>query len=205
MRQDRPPIRPQVPEPRPPEVHAAEHLRYIREMMERSGAFTAVPGWGIVAMGATAVGAAVAAGLQPTVRAWLVVWLIEAVLAVGIGSVAVYRKMQRGGVSISSGPGKKYLLSLLPPILAGVLLTIGAWQYGVMGLLPGLWLLLYGAGTITGGAFSVRAVPLMGVGFMLLGTLALFVPFGWSNVLMGAGFGGLHIVFGLIIAQHHGG
>jgi hypothetical protein len=194
-----------MPEPRPPEVHAAEHLRYIREMMERSGAFTAVPGWGIVMMGATAVGAAVAAGLQPTVRAWLVVWLIEAVLAVGIGSVALYRKMQRGGVSISSGPGKKYLLSLLPPILAGVLLTIGAWQYGVMGLLPGLWLLLYGAGTITGGTFSVRAVPLMGVGFMVLGTLALFVPFGWSNVLMGAGFGGLHIVFGLIIAQHHGG
>jgi hypothetical protein len=90
-------------------------------------------------------------------------------------------------------------------MLAGMLLTIGAWQYEVFGLLPGLWLLLYGAGTITGGAFSVRAVPLMGVGFMALGTVALFVPFAWSNLLMGAGFGGLHVVFGLIIAKNHGG
>ena len=89
--------------------------------------------------------------------------------------------------------------------MAGLLLTIAVWQSGYVDLLPALWLLLYGAGTITGGAYSVRAIPLMGVGFMGLGAVALLVPFAWGNVLLAVGFGGLHIGFGLIIARNYGG
>ncbi len=205
MRKDRPPVRPHVPEHPAPEVRATEHLRFIREMMERSGSFTAVPGWGIVAMGTTALAAALIAGLQATPAAWLATWLLEAALAIVLGSVALWRKARRGGVSLRSGPGRKYLLSLLPPMVAGLLLTAAVWQLGEVALLPALWLLLYGAGTVTGGAFSVRAVPLMGVGFMVLGTAALFVSLAWGNVLLAAGFGGLHVGFGLLIARNYGG
>ena len=194
-----------MPAPEPPEVQAGEHLQYIREMMERSAAFTAVPGWGIVAMGATALVAAAVAGVQPTEGWWLAVWLGEAVLAVGLGSAALVRKAGRAGVSLRSGAGRKYLLSLLPPMAAGLMLTAAVWVAGAAVLLPGLWLLLYGAGTITGGVYSVRAVPLMGLGFMALGAAALFVPLVWGNVLMGVGFGGLHVVFGFIIARNYGG
>lgn len=188
-----------------PEVHAAEHLRFIRDMMARSGSFTAVPGWGMVAMGTTALPTALIAGLQPTPGRWLVVWLIDAALASVIGVVALLRKTRRSDVSLRSGPGRKYLLSLLPPMVAGLLLTIATWKDGDVTLLPTLWLLLYGAGTITGGAYSVRAVPLMGLAFMVLGAATWLLPFAWSNALLAAGFGGLHIGFGLLIAQNYGG
>lgn len=205
MRKDRPPVKPQMPTSPSPEVRAAEHLRFIRDMMARSGAFTAVPGWGTLAMGLTALPTAIIAELQPTPGRWLAAWLLDAALAAAIGLATLLRKTRRSGMSLRSGPGRKYLLSLLPPMVAGLLLTIAVWQSGQVALLPALWLLLYGAGTITGGAYSVRAIPLMGVGFMALGTVALFVPFAWGNVLLAAGFGGLHIGFGLLIAKNYGG
>ncbi len=205
MRKDRPPIKPDIPTSPAPEVRAAEHLQFIREMMARSGSFTAVPGWGTVAMGVTALPTALIAGVQTTPGRWLAVWLLDAALAASLGAVALWWKTRRSGVSLRSGPGRKYVLSLLPPFVAGLLLTIAVWQGGYVDLLPALWLLLYGAGTITGGAYSVRAIPLMGVGFMGLGAVALLVPFAWGNVLLAVGFGGLHIGFGLIIARNYGG
>jgi len=205
MRKDRPPVKPDIPTSPAPEVRAAEHLQFIREMMARSGSFTAVPGWGTLAMGVTALPTALIAGLQATPGRWLAVWLLDAALAAGLGAVALWWKTRRSGVSLRSGPGRKYVLSLLPPFVAGLLLTIAVWQSGYVDLLPALWLLLYGAGTITGGAYSVRAIPLMGVGFMGLGAVALLAPFAWGNVLLAVGFGGLHIGFGLIIARNYGG
>jgi len=205
MKNDRPPIKPDIPTSPAPEVRAVEHLQFIREMMARSGSFTAVPGWGTVAMGVTALPTALIAGLQTTPERWLVVWLLDAALAAGLGAVALWWKTRRSGVSLRSGPGRKYVLSLLPPFVAGLLLTIAVWQGGYVDLLPALWLLLYGAGTITGGAYSVRAIPLMGVGFMGLGAVALLAPFAWGTVLLAVGFGGLHIGFGLIIARNYGG
>lgn len=135
----------------------------------------------------------------------MIVWLLEAVLAGGIGIMALRWKIHRGDMTLRSGPGRKYLLSLLPPMLAGVLITIALWEVGAAALLPGVWLLLYGAGTITGGAFSVPPVPLMGVVFMALGVPVLLGPPLWGDVGMALGFGGAHIIFGIYIARNYGG
>lgn len=198
--------------PQPLRDRAVENIRYIRDAMERAGSFTSVPGWGMVAVGVTALATAAIAGPLPAVRVyetaadrWLILWLAEAVLALGIGTVTLIGKARAANDPILSGPGRRFGLSFLPPIVAGGLLTMALYQIDQFVLLPGSWLLLYGTGVTTAGAFSVRPVPLMGLGFMALGTVALFAPPSWGHALLATGFGGLHIAFGTIIARRYGG
>jgi hypothetical protein len=194
-------------EEEPPALHdrAMDNLRFIRETMERASSFTAVPGWGGVLMGVSALAASFIASQQTHRNLWLATWVVEALLALIIGGWAMDRKASRAETPLLTGPGRKFALSYSPPILAGVLLTFVLLRAGLVTALPGMWLLLYGTGVVTGGAFSVKIVPVMGICFMTLGATALFVPAAWGNYLMAAGFGGLHIIFGLIIARRHGG
>jgi hypothetical protein len=182
-----------------------DNLRFIRETMERAGSFTAVPGWGGVIIGLSALAAAFVAARQPTADRWLIAWLMEGMLAMGIGAIAMKLKSDSAGQTLSSAPARRFVLSFAPPLLAGAFLGGVLYRSNLIGALPGTWLLLYGTGVVTGGAFSVRVVPLMGLCFMGLGAVALFVPLPWANALLGAGFGVLHIVFGIIIARRYGG
>lgn len=187
-----------------PEFTAADDLRFIRDTMERSAAFTAVSGWGYIIMGVTALGAASLAGPFSGL-AWLRVWLAEGLLAMAIGLLSCTWKANRRGLPLFSGPARKVALSLSPPFVAGAFLTFVLFRAGLESALPATWLLLYGAGIITGGAFSVAIVPIMGICFMVLGGLAVLAPLAWANWFLAAGFGGLHIIFGILIARRHGG
>lgn len=188
-------------------VRAMDNLRYIRETMESAGAFTAVPGWGGVAMGVTALLAAAAATLQPFPfeGIWLRIWLAEAALGTLIGGLTMWHKASRGQTSLLSAPGRRFVLAYAPPVVVGALLTLVLARTGQAHLLPAIWLLCYGAAVMTGGALSVRAVPVMGICFMLTGLVALRAPAAWQDPLLAAGFGGLHIIFGIYIARRHGG
>jgi hypothetical protein len=194
-----------VTAPRPLHDRALDNLQFIRSAMERAGSFTAVPGWGMVVVGATALMAAWLATRQARDADWLAVWLGEAVIGVVVGGAAMVQKARTANDPLLSGPGRRFGLSFLPPIVVGALVTIALHRGALFPLMPGTWLLLYGTAVATAGAFSVRVVPLMGACFMLLGAVALFAPVGWSSWLMAAGFGGLNIVFGLIIARRYGG
>jgi hypothetical protein len=187
------------------EDRARDDLRYIRRTMERGATFTAVPGWGGMAMGISALAAAAIAAGRPTPEGWLLVWITEAAVAVGIGIWTMRRKARRAGLPVLSGAGRKFFLSFLPPALAAVALTGAVFRTGDLAMVPGIWLLLYGAAVVTGGAFSVRVVPLMGVCFMALGGIALVAGPAWGNPLLAAGFGGLHLLFGFHIGRKHGG
>jgi hypothetical protein len=199
------PIRKPSTAPVPLHAHAIDNLRYIRETMERAGSFTAVPGWGGVAMGATALAAAGLASHAASARAWLLWWLLEGAVAVAIGVLAMDRKARAAGVPIWSAPARKFVFSFVPPLMAAATLTVVLWQAGAVRAIPGLWLMLYGSGVIAGGAFSVRVVPVMGACFLAIGALALFSPPALSDFWLGLGFGGLHIVFGAMIARKYGG
>ena len=189
----------------PLDAHAAENLRYIRGAMERAASFTAVPGWGGVAMGATALAAASWTRQETSPQRWLGVWLLEACVALVIGVAAMALKARRSGSTLSSGPARRFLLTLTPPIAAGAVLTLALAREGLVSLLPGVWLLLYGTAVVTGGAMSVRPVLAMGALCMLLGCAALASPSRWGTAYLAAGFGGLHVGFGLVIARRHGG
>jgi hypothetical protein len=202
-----------IPRPTPsnpaaaPALHARamDNLSFIRSTMERATAFTAVPGWGGVAMGVTALVATVLAHNVASRGEWLAVWLAASVLALTIGGWSMVVKARKAGTSVFSYSGRRFVLSYVPPLAVGGLLTLVLARAGLYSALPGTWLLLYGTGVVTGGAYSVRVVPIMGLCFMALGALALLAPPTWGEWLMALGFGGLHIVFGLIIARRYGG
>lgn len=184
---------------------ARDNLRFIRETMERAGAFTAVPGWGGVAMGITAIGAAAIASRQNSFWAWLTTWGIEAAIAVVIAAWSTFSKLRASGGALLTGPGRRFIYSFAPPLLVGALLTIVLAPMGLVGVIPGIWLLMYGTGVTTGGAFSIRVVPLMGLCFIVLGAVALFSPATWGDAFLGVGFGGFHVIFGAVIARKYGG
>ena len=190
-----------------PEIHvrAMDNLRFIRETMERAGTFTAVSGWGEIVIGLTATAAALVAAAQPTGLRWVIVWMGEGLLAAAISAWATSRKARAARVSLFSGPGQKLVLAFAPAMLVGAALTVACVARGLEDLLPAVWLLLYGAGVIAAGAYSVRIVPVMGSAFIAVGAVALFAPPTWSTALLMAGFGALHVLFGVMIARRHGG
>ena len=180
-----------------------DNLRFIRDTMETAGSFTAVPGVGGIAMGLSALPAAWLAARQVSVTGWVVVWIAEALFALGLGFF--FMRAKALATALSARPARKFALALAPPVFAAALLTTILLRAGLPQAVPGTWMLLYGTGVVAGGAFSVRLVPLMGLSFLIFGAVTLFLPAAWGNAALAASFGGLHIVFGLIIARRYGG
>jgi hypothetical protein len=191
----------------PPTVqsHAEQQLRFIRDTMARATAYTMVSGWGGVMMGLIAVGAAAAGTRTKTALEWLIVWLVAAAAALAVGIVMTVRKARRARTPVLSGAGRRFWICLGTPFIVGALLTVALYRHGYFTLLPGVWMLLFGTGVVTGGVFSVRIIPVTGVCFMITGAAALFLPLAWGNILMGVCFGGFQMLFGYIIARHYGG
>lgn len=184
---------------------AMENLQFIRETMEQATHFTAVPGYGGVFMGLTAIAAAFIADRQLLVKDWLTVWLIEAVLAFAVGLFAMWQKSKIANTVLISAPAKKFAASFLPPLVCAIAITLGLWRFGHFEVMIPVWILLYGAAVVTGGSVSVRVVPVMGWCFITLGAIDFFLPAGFGNSMMALSFGVLHIIFGLIIARRFGG
>jgi len=190
-----------------PALHARAmaDLRFIRETMESASAFSTFSGLGLALIGGIATVAGLIARGAPTRPRWLLAWIAAAAVSAVAGGVSTAWKTHALAQPLIPGPSRKFALSLAPALLAGLLLTAVLARTGLFDLLPGIWLLLYGAGLVAAGAWSVRVVPVIGIGFMALGTAALLLPAAWGNWLLIAGFGGLHLAFGLVVGRRHGG
>jgi hypothetical protein len=184
---------------------AIDNLRFIRETMERSSSFTHVSGIGGVLMGVIALGASAIAVRTMSPYSWLATWLVAGMLSFAASTLMMARKSRAEGVTLLSGPGRRFASNMIPPLLAGGVLTLALVRLGLFDLLPGTWLLLYGTSIVTGGSYSVRLIPVTGVTFMAVGVAALLSPATWGDAYMAGAFGGLHIVFGTVIWRKHGG
>lgn len=200
------PLRP-TPSKETPALHlrAMDNLAFIRNTMEAAGAFTAVSGWGMVAIGVLSIVVAGVATQTETATGALSIWLALAVFSPVIMIWAMVRKARAANMPLLSGPGRKFVMSFSPPMAVGALLTLVLFRAGLLEIIPGVWLLLYGTAVVAGGAFSVKIVPVMGLCFMAAGVIALFTPAVFAPFILGAAFGGLHIAFGIPIARRHGG
>jgi hypothetical protein len=194
-----------VSAPEPLSGRAADNLQFIRQAMERSATFTSIPGIGGVVMGVIAFGAALAAASQPTEDLWLATWLAAAPLAAIVGLVSMVRKARRAGVPLTGANGRRFAMGMVAPFVAGAAITYELWAVRSFIVMAPAWLLLYGAGVLTGGIFSVPVVRAIGVCFMTLGIAAIATPADWANLWLAIGFGGLHVGFGIYIARHYGG
>lgn len=199
------PIRPRASNPPEMQARAMDNLRFIRETMEAAGTFTAVSGWGQVAIGVTAIVASLVSARQSDPVTWVLIWSAEAILAGLVAVWFMYNKAKSASLPLLSGSARKLLFSFSPVFVVGLVVTVAFLQRGTTSLLPGVWMLLYGTAVVAAGAFSVRIVPVMGAAFIAVGALALFAPPAWSTALMIVGFGLLHVVFGFVIARRHGG
>lgn len=186
-------------------ARAMDNLRFIRETMEAAATFTAVSGWGTVVIGATAIVAAVLASATTSPARWVFIWMCEAVLSVAISVYSMALKARAAELPLWSEPARKIVFSFTAPMAVGALLTLVCFERGLVSLLPGVWMLLYGIAVVAAGTFSVRIVPVMGIAFLFVGTVTLFSPPALANAFMAAGFGGLHVIFGALIARRHGG
>lgn len=184
--------------------HALGTLNYIRSSIEAAGAF-AVPGTAGIAMGAVGLAAAGLASLPALSVDWIWIWLAASVLAAGFGIVLIARHRADRGLTLYSGPARRFVLCLCPALLAGGVLTAVLWQAGESRLLPGMWLLLYGSAVLSATLLTARAmmrlIGVMGGLFVLWGAVAFELPMRWHNLVLGAGFGVLHLAFGLLIGR----
>jgi hypothetical protein len=186
------------------ETRALGTLAYIKKSIETSGSM-AVPGTAGVVMGGIGILAAIAASMPRLAPHWAQIWLLAGTTAFLVGGALMAREAAQSGHARYLGPVRRFLLCLCPALFAGAVLTGVLWRTGFMSLLPGTWLLLYGcavlaASTVTV-ANSMRLIALMGTLFMALGCVAFAAPAEAHTVVLGAGFGVLHIVFGLLLGR----
>jgi hypothetical protein len=198
----------QTNRPVPIESRALGTLSYIRASIDAASSL-AVPGLAGIVMGAIGAVAALLTYVPAIENYWLAVWLGAACVAFVLGGVLVARQVSQRGGSLISGPFRKFLMCLCPSLLAGAVLTLVLSLAHMRHLIPGTWLLLYGCAVIAAStATNSRSLPIvasMGAFFILLGGAAFALPSSSHMLLLGVGFGGLHLVSGILIGRvNHG-
>ena len=180
--------------------HAAATLRYIRSTMEGAVSL-AVPGSAGIVLGIIGLITAALTSAPALHARWLEIWLAAALLAGAVGSVLIVRQSSLRELKLVGTPLRKFALCLAPSLGAGVVMTAVHWAGGNLHAIPGTWLLLYGCALAAASAATTRTIAALGALFILLGLAALLLPDDLQIVMLGAGFGGLHIVFGILIGR----
>jgi len=184
---------------------AAEHLRYIRHTIEAAQTFTTVPGKGCIAVGAAGLTASILESFPSLQAHWLPIWLTAAVFSMATALYFMEQKARAQGLSLRRTVATRFFLTLTPAFVAGGILTVALMDVVGRETVAGIWMLLYGVGVAAAGVYSIPLVLIAGFMFIGLGTVTLAAPANWAPWLLGAGFGGVHLVLGGLIIRDHGG
>ena len=176
------------------DTHAQATLRYIRSSMD-AAALVATPGSAGIAIGLVGVIAALLAA-GPGHAHWLTVWISAAPLASLMGAAIMARQQRLQGRTLFGPSVRRFVLCLAPALLVGAALTTVDLYDGNLRVIPGTWLLLYGCAVMAASAMTIGLVAWLGGLFVLLGIAALLLPASAHNLILGVGFGGLHLLFG---------
>lgn len=180
--------------------HAAATLRYIRSSME-GAVLLAVPGSAGIVLGTIALLAAALCLAPELHKYWLEIWLSAALLGAVLGSILIVRESSLRDLRLVGTPLLKFALCLAPSLGAGLVMTAVHWFGGNLHAIPGTWLFLYGCALLTASAATTRVIAALGAMFVLFGLVALLLPDDLQILMLGAGFGGLHIIVGILIGR----
>jgi hypothetical protein len=194
--------------PVPIESRALGTLSYIRASIDAAGAL-AVPGMAGIVLGSVGTVTAMLVSVPMFRDHWLAAWLIASVIAFVLAGALMAKQAARRGNPLFSGPFRKFVLCLAPSLLGGAALTLVLWQAQLERVIPGMWLLLYGCAVIPASTVTtstnLRLIAAMGAAFIVLGAITFWLPASLHTVALGAGFGGLHLLIGILIGRaNHG-
>ena len=161
----------------------------------------AVPGSAGIVLGAIGLIAAALSQAPGLHKYWLGIWLGAALVGAVIGSILIVRESSLRDLRLAGTPLLKFAMCLSPALGAGLIMTAVHWFGGNLHAIPGTWLLLYGCALVAASAATTRVIAMLGALFILFGLLALLLPDEPQIFLLGAGFGGLHIIFGILIGR----
>jgi hypothetical protein len=184
------------------DAHALGTLQYIRASIDAAG-LLAVPGSAGIAMGAVGTLAALLVELRVFAVNWLQIWLIAGLVAVAFGTALMVNQVVSHGTALYRGPLRRFLMCLCPPLLVGAVLTWQLWIHAQIAMIPGVWLLMYGVAVMAASTLTRRALAVMGTLLAALGVIALQIPVIYQNAVLGVGFGGLHLLFGILIGRRN--
>jgi len=175
--------------------------------MERAGRYSHVSALSAAVAGALALaGAIVSKVLQVNynvpARAAPLAAVWGAVLCLSILQAAAFHiaKCRRRGEPAWSHLTCQVVVAMLPALFVGAAITVYGFQTGQLDLLPPIWLLAYGSSLMGLGLYAGGRIQIVGALFMLLGAAGLWWWKEYGLRLMFAGFGGLHILLGVLLA-----
>jgi hypothetical protein len=186
------------------DTHAIATLRYIRASMDGASG-VAIPKRAGIAVGLIGVVAAALSLLPQLQPYWFYIWLAVAPVAATTGALLLAGSARVTAFIATGTPGRKLALGVVPSFFAGAVMTLVLWSANLTVPIPGMWLLLYGCALISASLSTTAIVAWTGLCFVSLGIAALAAPFVIQIYLLGLGFGGLHILFGIVIGRgEHG-
>jgi len=194
-------------------TQAAEHLRVIRELMERPIRSTTRSGLsgiiaGLLALAGCAATWAIAPDFDgraaPPVAVGFI-WLGVFVLAVALDLFISWRRTRELGRAFWTRTTRQTALAIAPAFLLGGLSTYfyangNAWYY-----IPPSWMLYYGLAAWSIGMFSIAEVKLLGAAFIIAGVICFFNFHDHPVAALAATFGGFHLIYGVVVWKRHGG